>query len=252
MIIGTITLITILFLGGTPDYYLVSGLEKGVKQYVIEKERKKDILDQLARAKKEARAVFKSRKALIKELKTLNADRSASREELNEYEQQLLGNVENYQKIVLDARLEVVKKITEAEWTMIMKFSEEKEKKEKEIFQEKLDKGKVKDPFTGLEKSIQKNIRSTENRTKILRALDGIKKDFGVLSDKLSQRNGTDTPILRQKDATKDELMTIAEAVNEIRRETFHKTMEFRSVLLENTTDEEWGGVVKEFNNLWE
>ena len=42
MIVGTIALISMLFFGGV-EYFLMDELEKGVKTFVVEKDRRKEI-----------------------------------------------------------------------------------------------------------------------------------------------------------------------------------------------------------------
>ena len=63
MLIGLATLITILLFGGGQDYFLVMNLDKGIKKFVVEKERKKEILAEFKIAKKEVKKLSKTRKA---------------------------------------------------------------------------------------------------------------------------------------------------------------------------------------------
>jgi hypothetical protein len=60
MILGTLALINMLFFGSM-EYFLVDKLEKGVKTYVLEKERRKEILVDLSDAEKEIKAFNKLR-----------------------------------------------------------------------------------------------------------------------------------------------------------------------------------------------
>ena len=59
MIIGTITLITILFLGGTTNTFVFENLDKHIKKAVIEKERKDEILSDLKVGKRKSRPIMK-------------------------------------------------------------------------------------------------------------------------------------------------------------------------------------------------
>ena len=52
MLIATITALAILFGGGTFETFFIDDLRKGVKEYVVEDERKDEILDDLKRSKK--------------------------------------------------------------------------------------------------------------------------------------------------------------------------------------------------------
>lgn len=44
MIVGIVALFTVLFFGGVQEYFFIEKLEKGVKKFVIEKDRSKEIL----------------------------------------------------------------------------------------------------------------------------------------------------------------------------------------------------------------
>lgn len=71
MIIGSITLITILFFGGVSEYFLIDKLEKGVKEYVVEKNRQKEILADLKTSKAFIKEFNKKRKSQSKTFHTL-------------------------------------------------------------------------------------------------------------------------------------------------------------------------------------
>jgi len=51
MIAGTIALLTFLFGGGSFEIFFVDQLENGVKEFVVEKDRQKEILDELKTSK---------------------------------------------------------------------------------------------------------------------------------------------------------------------------------------------------------
>jgi len=252
MIVGTIALITLLFFGGgVPDYFLVTGLEKGVKEYVIEKERKKEILAEFKIAKKKSKTIYKSRSELIKELKILNADRLATTADFQKYETLLLENTVEYQDLVIDSRLDLIKNITEDEWANIIEYSKNVVNKENKKLQKKIDDGKIKDPFKDLESKINTQILDEKNRGIVMEALTTFKNDFKVFAKKLNKRNVNDTPVLMHKNSSNEDLKKIAAEVNSIRMDTYKSMLDFRTVLLENTTEEEWNKTIKIFNKLW-
>lgn len=251
MLIGLATLITILFLGGAPDYFLVTGLEKGVKEYIVDKEKKKELLAEFKIAKKKSKAIYKTRSELIKELKVLNADRLATTADFQKNETLLIENAVEYQDLVIDSRLNLINNITEDEWANIIAYSKNEVDQEKEKLQKKIDDGKIKDPFKDLEAQINKQIADEKNRTVVTEALKTFKNDFKTLAEKLNERNVNDTPVLMNKNSSKKDLKEIAAKINNIRKETYKSMLDFRSVLLENTNYEEWSKIIKEFNKLW-
>ncbi len=251
MLIGLATLITILFLGGAPDYFLVTGLEKGVKEYIVDKEKKKELLAEFKIAKKKSKAIYKTRSELIKELKVLNADRLATTADFQENETLLIENAVEYQDLVINSRLNLINNITKDEWANIIAYSKNEVAQEKEKLQKKIDDGKIKDPFKDLEAQINKKIADEKNRTVVTEALKTFKNDFMTLAEKLNERNVNDTPVLMNKNSSKKDLKEIAAKINNIRKETYKSMLDFRSVLLENTNYEEWSKIIKEFNKLW-
>lgn len=251
MIVGTIALITLLFLGGVPDFFLVTGLEKGVKEYVIDKEKKKEILAEFKIVKKKSKAIYKTRSGLIKEIEIINADRLATTADFQKFESLLIENAVEYQDLVIDSRLDLINNITEDEWANIIEYSKNEVDNEKEKLQKKIDDGKIKDPFKDLETKINAQIADEKNRTVVLEALAAFKNDFKTLAEKLNERNVDDTPVLMNKNSSKEDLKEIAAEINNIRKDTYKSMLDFRSVLLENTNEEEWNKIMKEFNKMW-
>ena len=82
MLIATITALAILFGGGTFETFFIDDLRKGVKEYVVEDERKDEILDDLKRSKKMIKSFNKERKAQFKEFKKLNSSQATGSDEL--------------------------------------------------------------------------------------------------------------------------------------------------------------------------
>ena len=100
MIVGLATLISILFFGGVGETFLVDKLEKGVKQYVVDKERKKDITADLKITAKYVKAFNKERKNKLKTFQNLNADRNKSIEDFASFFEELISDRITFQKKV--------------------------------------------------------------------------------------------------------------------------------------------------------
>ncbi len=84
MIVGTIFLITVLFGGGLIDTFFIAELEKGVKEYVVDDARKKELTANIKSAKKSIKSFNKDRKAQFKVYKDINASRATTSEEFDE------------------------------------------------------------------------------------------------------------------------------------------------------------------------
>ena len=251
MIVGTITLITILFLGGAPDYFLVDKLNKGVKEYVVEKERKDELLAELKLAKKDLKGIKKESRQFVKVLNERLLDRSASDDEILAMGDSIMQNIIEMQDLLIQTRIRMIHKIEDEEWEQIISLSEEEVRKGKQKSKKMAEEGKIKDPFIKLESTINNTVSDTEIKENILDAMNVYKVQLNELSEMLKQKNVVDQPVLGNKTSTADELWSTAKEVNAIRARTMGYTMDFRSDIKENTSEKEWNKIMKEFIKLW-
>ena len=85
MIIGTIALLALLFGGGTGELFFVDQLEKGIKEFVIDKDRQKDILSDLKTSKAFIMEYNKDREVDLKYFYDINASWFTTSEDLVMY-----------------------------------------------------------------------------------------------------------------------------------------------------------------------
>lgn len=251
MIVGTLTLITLLFFGGVQDYFLVAELEKGIKEYVIEKERQKEILADISMGTSKIKKIRETRKTSIKELKAVNANRLSTREDFLEIHDDLLTYITNEQSVIITYRQMAIQKITDEEWEQIIALSVQDVQLEKDKLQSSIDKGKIKDPFVDLESSIIKNIADPEKQGKALDALNKFRESFDEFSRKMAEKNVIDHPLLTDKYANAGDLLEVAEFINSLRTNTYESMTDFHFELLELTDENEWKSIVKAFNKLY-
>lgn len=251
MIVGTIALIALLFFGGVNDYFLVADLEKGVKEYVIEKDRQKEILADISLGKGKIKKVRAMRKESMKELKTVNASRAATREDFLEIHDDLITYITNEQSVLITFRQNAIAKITDDEWTQIIELSTQDVEANKDKLQSEIDKGKLKDPFDEIEASIIKSISDPAKKEKALDAMMKFKDSFTVFSQKMSEKNVIDHPLLTDKYASTEDLLELAEFVNTLRTNTYEAMTEFHFELLEVTSEKEWESIIKAFNKIF-
>lgn len=252
MIIGIIAAITILFFGGVQDYFIVAELEKGIKEYVIEKDRQQEILADLSLGTGKIKNVRKSRKASINELKTVNASRLSTREDFLEIHDELLTYITNEQSILITYRQMAIRKITDEEWKQIIALSVKDVQIEKDKLQSSIDKGKIKDPFAEMESAIIKNISDPVKQGKAWDALSRFKESFNEFSKKLAEKNVIDNPLLTDKYASTEDLLELAEFINVQRTNTYESMTEFHFELLELTEEKEWNSIIKVFNKIYD
>jgi hypothetical protein len=244
MILGTLALINMLFFGSM-EYFLVDKLEKGVKTYVLEKERRKEILVDLSDAEKEIKAFNKLSISSKKQFKNLNLNKTASRAEFEKIFSDLHKKREGNQKEMIQTRLTILGKITQEEWDNIIAYSAKStdSRLEKEA-------KKYKDPFAGIVKKINKSILNTEEAEEALTALEQLKEEFNGLSDKVKSMNSSESEVLRSKESTFEQLEKFGMEANQIREETFNALVDFHFNLKAITNESEWNKIMKEFNKI--
>ena len=248
MIIGLATLISILFFGGISETFLVDKLEKGAKQYIVDKERKKEITAELKEASKYIKAFNKKRKAQMKAFQDLNLNRDASRKDFSDFFDELIKERKQFQEKVLSNRVSLAKKIEQEEWDNIMKKSGESlEKKEKKL-QKKTDKGKISQPFEKTNATIDKFVTDAGRKDKIHESLDQFIASQKLAVETLADMNSKDSDIISKKDATKEELMEMALALNELRFQALNNLVDFHMSAKEYLTQAEWDKIMKAFN----
>ena len=148
MLIATITALAILFGGGTFETFFIDDLRKGVKEYVVDDERKDEILDDLKRSKKMIKSFNKERKAQFKEFKKLNSSRATGSDGLTAFFEKSMTTRGEYQHHLIDERLTVSAQITPDEWAAIIENSGHATDKRMQKAQKKLDKAEAKGPLT--------------------------------------------------------------------------------------------------------
>ena len=248
MIVGLATLISILFFGGVSETFLVDKLEKGVKQYVLDKERKKEITADLKVSVKYIKAFNKERKSKFKSFQDLNANRLTSREELTLYFDELMNDRKHFQERVIGDRISILNKIESDEWELILINSKESIDKVNAKTQKKLDKGKISEPFEKTTAVIAKVITDKERKEKLDKALNTFIDSQEKTFEKLESMNTIDSGIISNKDASEKDLIKLAKELNELRKLAFNDLTSFHFSVKEFTTQAEWEQIMKAFN----
>ena len=259
MIVGTIYLLSILF-GGDIAIFFVDELDKGVKEYVVDKERRGDILADLKVSKKSIKQFNKDRKKQFKIYKKLNASRSVTREELNNFYVELHNDRLLFQDKIIDDRIAIIKKIQPGEWVAIIALAEETIDKRKEKAQKKADKKREKalkkDPdyveedesFKKTRKAIQEEVIDMSKGQLVIRGLDDMISSFNTLNSQLRLINVEENNTIINQNTSKEELKKITKKINKLRGYSFNKLIEMHTLIKENTNEDEWGKVIKAFN----
>ena len=245
MIIGTIILLNLLFFGGIQEYFLLDKLEKGVKSYVEDKDRRKEILTDLKTSKAIIKSFNKERKSKLKVFKEMNLDRNTRRQDAEKYFQDRQAELIQFQKKIIMERLTIIEKFSQEEWDNILAFSAEEAKSRisKEI-------KKAKDPFNSVIDQINKSITDSKRQDQAISILEEFKNKFDAITSKVSSMNASDNKILQNRNSTFDDLEAMSKETNALQKVAINAFIDLHFEMKEVTNESEWDKIIKEFNKI--
>ena len=243
MIVATVTALIILFSGGY-EIFFAENVEKGIKEYVLEKDRRKELLDMTKEIKNRAKTYNKARKANYKDFKALYTNYNASEDELNAFFENLTGIQRDYQNDFVDKRIEITERITDEEWANIVKLSEE-------AYQKKVDKQakkkqKTKDNFAKTRKKVSE-IQTQENREAITAQLDSFTERIMEFEKAMKNVNVFESDLLVKKSNSREELLQLYDEMNDIRKEAFEALIGFHRTVRSNSSPEQGEAMLSAF-----
>lgn len=251
MIIGIATLIAMLFGGGSFEVFFLADFEKGVKEYVIEKDRQKEILSDLKESKKIFKDFNKERNSDYKLFKKMNESRLTTETDFSVFFEDIQKRRVLVQNELIDSRITVNDKIHSMEWDSIIAFSKNSVDKSLEKAQKKADKKsdkKTKEAFSNTRKTISERVVDSEKQKNISGGLDGLILTLEELSSNLATITNENLVIITGKDASKSDLLKMAGEMNELRILTYKELVSFHMLVKENTNVEKFEKIMKSFN----
>ena len=246
MIVGLITLFSVLFFGGAADYYFVNNLEKGVNEYVEDKTVRKEILTDLKDVEALAKSFNKRRKSELKQLKKMNLDYEAKASDFNSFYDQLKEERRSFQSAVIDIRIKVLSKISDDEWQKIIALSNESVEKD----MQKSAKKEEKDSFVKLEECILTNVQEQNMQEKALASFNNLKGTLKTLEIELAQINTKQNTAITNKQLTKQELLKESEDLNTLRTTAYKALQNFHFEIKLASDRESFVKIMKELNKL--
>lgn len=250
MIIGTITLITILLSGGTMSTYVFDDIDKYVKSEVTDKERKKEILDDIKITKKEVKAYQKKRSEIMKRLKKMNLDRNTTIDNFEEIKNELYSARVEIDEYASRSRVEIIQKISDEEWGQIVEAEIERTESQQAKDYEKEQKGKMKGGFENITITISETIVDESKKESALEAAYSFEEKYNTMEKALNARFPSDNDVLKTKNSTSDELMKVFNELSSLKRNAFWGLQDFHASMKELTDEKEWKKIMKEVNKL--
>lgn len=248
MIIGLVTLFALIFGGGSVDVFYIDKIEKGVKKYVTDKDRKAELNGYLKEYQTTYKAWNKEAKTDLKEFKLRNLDREGSIEWYESFfESRKIQRVE-LQKKYIGYRLKLQEGITDDEWTQIMAMSAGADQKQKDADAKQARKNADKDMLKKLRETTDENVTDPEARKAVTAAWDVFHKEYNDIGDAFDNLDVQNSEALANKYATQEDLAAVSVILNEIRAEALEAYIPMLVIVKENTTDEGYEAIMKEFN----
>jgi len=266
MIVGTIALLAMLFGGGLIDTFFVAKLDKGVKEYVLDKERQKEIRADIKSTKKYIKQFNKGRKSQFKDFQEMLGSRDATSEEFDDFYAELHTSRVEFQDQLIDDRIALTQKIQEDEWTSIIAFSvdaidqrEEKidTKNQKALkkaednpdkAQKKAAKAEKKQPFFKTRQAITDAVGDVEKQTIMITSLDNLVLASQELERQIRSVNVRNNDVIVRRDATREEVKQLAQEMNKLRRSGFEQLVQTHMIIKENTDQSQWKIIMKALN----
>jgi len=250
MIIGTITLITLLFFGSFQDTFLIPGLEKSIKEYVLNDERKSDILAELKMAEKEIDQFQKIAKKDMRSLQEYNLGQDAILEQFQAFYKKRSAARQNITTLAIERRLRIQDLITDDEWAPILLNGEEQVKELNEKHLKKEAKGNADDVMENIRITIGDVVENTVNRDEAMSAFEEFRTVYQEMDRTIKEQRSMRSDIIRNRTSSKDEFQTIAHEQIELRKRAYDELVKFHFKMLQVLNENEWLPVMKSFNRI--
>lgn len=238
--------------GGPEEIFMIPKLDKEIKTYVTDNVRKQQILSITKDAKKEIKAFQKIRKSKLKEISKLAQDQNKTSDDLLDIYQVYYDARLNMQKQLIENRLDVQQFLTDAEWKQLIEnavLPSDKIRRKADKADAK-EEGKVDKLVEEIDKAINKEVKDSEKREAILLSLETFTISLEEFIDEGQQMNFKDNKIIRDKNATREDLEKFYDSENELRMKGTKDYFKIRESAIQNSTDDEWKRIVKALNKI--
>ena len=248
MIIALI--ISFLFGGGSLEVFYIDKIEQGVKKYVIDKDRKKELQGYFKEYKKIYQSYNKGMQSDLKNLKKQNLDRTVPIAWYKDLFKKRLNQTTKVQANFIDYRIRIQNVINDDEWTQIIELASSAETKEQEKKEKQARKNSDKDLMYNLRQTANENIFNPSSKTDVLAAWDIFKEDYDATVETYDHINVEDSETLVDKNVSEEKMKGIIVKLDSIRAKMYVAHIGFLEVLKGNTSNEEYHAIMKEFNKL--
>lgn len=244
MLIASITALVILLSGGF-EVFFFENVEKGIKKYVEDKQRQKELLSDVKEAKSYVKSHNKYRKSEFKEFGKLLGTYETTSEDFNGFFSDVADKQREFEEKFIDYRIALIENVTDEEWAKMKELSDAEVQKQMSEASKK--KAKEKEAHKKTRKTIEKEIIDSDKRASVLKEFDHLQEHYDALVDKINRVNTVENEVITNKDASKSELLGVYASINEERKTLQDALVKFHEVVVANTAKETGEAVLKAF-----
>ncbi len=248
MIIALI--IALLFAGGSLEVFYIDKIEKGVKKYVSDDDRRKELQGYFKEYKKVNKSWNKGMQRDLKNFKKQNLDRAVAITWYEDFFKKRLDETAKVQHEFIDYRINLQNLIYDDEWTQIMELASSAELKEQAKEEKEARKNSDKDLMYKLRQAANENIFNPDSKKEVLAAWNIFKSDYDKTIETYDHIDVEDSEALVNKNLSAEEMKELVLKLDSFRAEMYKAYIDFLTILKENTSNEEYKAIMKEFNKL--
>lgn len=231
--------------GGHKSPFITPKLAGRVKKNVKDDKKKKEVLEVIDKTNK-LQARFDDRaKSFKKMLAALASEKDIEAQEYKDLFKGLITDHRQLQNKIIDARLTMLKVLSENEFELII----DKDYMPKEKSFKKASKGLSKH-LSKMQQAVKKAIKDETAQKNVLDAIDAFNSSSSELINAMAHLDIKDHEILAKYDAGKNELKEVAESINELRLKLYTSFIALHKNLAKATTEKQWKAASKTLKEL--
>ena len=223
--------------------------QKHIKKVVKDENRQSQILEITKKFKDDVKTLKSLSKGEARSFGKMNKNWETENEEFERIFSLVLENRRIFQEKGIDARVKITPLILDNEWNDYLMFADnawDKEAKSRKKTLKKLNKRVDK-----AERVINNKITSTENNKSAINYINSFRGTLIQVKKEYSEINSYGNDILRNRHATRNELIEHAEKMNSLRIELHGSFLESRQGIKDLTTEDQWNSIAKSINNIF-
>lgn len=251
MLVGLVSYFMLVFGDAPVESFYIIDLDKSIKKYVTSITRRQDAEAVVSAYASTFKEFVNDHKKQLKELQQKNIDKNTPETWYQDFFAVVMADRKKLQASFISGRLKLQEIITQEEWDQIIEFTSADVTKLVEKKEKKRKKNEGNHPYNKLSNTIRETITQGEKQNRSLEILDNFHKKFLLVNEAYEKLyKESESEVLVNRQATKEDLQKISNVLNEMRESLMDGYADVIFNLKEITSDREWSIIVKDINNL--